>query len=274
MLEATPKWAIATKNLSNETFAEKELCKVPTWEGGRPDLFVGCIPEHHAWAFYNAPGVPRLHAIHSSDPRDMGGDPSGLDIIGFQKSGLEIAERSFRVRSTTFVSLWYEPKPVWSWGSGQPFSIMSRPWHRKPTTQDRMKLAMANIVGMKLYGEGQPHGFLTEGKTAVMKSASCYVSMVGIDGGFGLSEHEAMAMGCPVIARRWGDMAVDFPKYPGFADSDEHLVALANACASDEKFARYLSEACIDYVAKFRTRQKFEDSVGMILDRFCPKKSS
>ncbi len=271
-MEASPKWDVATKNLSNETFAERDLCKVPVWDCGRPDLFVGCIPEHHTWAFYNVPGVPRVHAIHSSDPMDMGGDPSGLDIIGFQQSGLKIAASKFRLRSTTFLSLWYEPKPVWSWSGGKPFSIMSRPWHRKDATRTRMAMSLSEIRNMKLYGEGQPGGFLVEGKEATMRSASCYVSMVGIDGGFGLSEHEAMAMGCPIVARRWGDMAVDFPKYPGFADDDDHLMALANACASDEVFARSLSEAGLEYIAKHRTRPRFEDSVGSLIDRFVTRR--
>lgn len=266
MLEGTSKWTIATSSPTEDNFAEKALTKVPWWDGKcRPDFFVGCNTEHHRWAFYNLQGVTRFHAIHHCDAADMG-SPTGQDCIAFQERGIRLLKERHTIKSAHYLSLYYEPKPTWKWQSNTPIAIMSRPWHRRASTVARQELLKANLKSFSIYGEGQPGGFLFEtDKRRVMTDCSCYIAMVGETGGFGLSEHEAMAMGCPVVARRWGDMQDRFPGYPGFADSDEDLEGLACRCLQDKFFAESLSRMCLDYVATYHTRERFEESAASLV---------
>lgn len=56
-----------------------------------------------------------------------------------------------------------------------------------------------------------------------------------------------------------------FPGYPGFADSDEDLEGLACRCLQDKFFAESLSRMCLDYVATYHTRERFEESAASLV---------
>ena len=199
----------------------------------------------------------------------MGGDPSGNDCLLFQHVGIDTLRQHFRPRNWHAIIVPYRVENWWRWKAGGAFSIMSRPGHRQVDMQERMARALRDIPGYQLYGQDQPGGFLRGlRKDQKLTWCSAYVSMVGANSGFGLSEHEAMSWGCPIVARRWGDMATRFYDYPGFAGSDEELVELAKRCSSDGDFARMLFNLCMDYIATYHTEERFEESIADFLSSF------
>jgi len=259
-------WDVRYVKTHDVDFAEEALLEVPEWDGTVPALFVGCGPHHEAWAAQHLPDVPSFTMIHTSDPEDMGGRQFGKHIIGMQRKGLDLASWRWKPKSTHFLSIAYEPKPVWSWSPDEPWSMMSRPQHRRPGTQARMKFLKDNLPYLSLYGQDQPDGFLTGAARAeVLANSSCYVSMVGPEAGVGLMEHEAMAAGIPVVARSWGDIESNMPDYPGLADTDEKLLALAIRCSWDRSFAEYVAEAGLRYIELYRTRESLVDSATTLL---------
>lgn len=256
-------WEVVYTELEPVDFQEKELIKVPRWDGEPVDLVVGCTEAHFRWFAERDSLSAYYHMIHSMDPSDMGNPPPGASIVGLQENGLELCKSRYHVSSTHLLSPAYEPKPVWKWAPMDPWSVMSRPKNRAPSIRERMAYLSRGIPPLKLFGQGQPHGFLSgPAREERMASSSCYVSMVGRESGFGLMEHEAMAAGIPVVARVWGDVR----GLPGLARSDEELLELASKCCVDRSFAEYVSEAGLEYIRERRTKASLDYTVQRLLD--------
>ena len=104
----------------------------------------------------------------------------------------------------------YEPAPRWEWAGDTSWTIKSRPWLRDRTALDHVHqvIRRAGAFDHRWYGQGQPNGFIMPGeKSKLMQRCSCYVSCLPDWAGFGLTEHECMAAGVPVVGSRWGDTA-------------------------------------------------------------------
>jgi hypothetical protein len=260
-------WDVRYVKTGPVDFAEESMLEVPEWDGTVPDLFVGCDASHEAWAFRHLIGVPSYTMIHTSDPNDMGGRQIGKHLIGMQRHGLNLAAWHLKPRSMHYLSIAYDAKPSWTWAPDEPWSMMSRPQHRRPGTQARMAFLKEKVPHLKLYGQDQPDGFLAGAERAeVLANSSCYVSMVGPEAGVGLMEHEAMAAGVPVVARAWGDLLDNMPDYPGIARDDNELFDLALRCSMDRSFAEHVAEAGLRYTRLFRTRESLVQSATSLLE--------
>jgi hypothetical protein len=259
-------WDVRYVKTGPVDFAEESLLEVPEWDGALLSLFVGCDASHEAWAARHLLDVPCFTMIHTSDPNDMGGRQFGKHLIGMQRHGLNLAAWHLKPKSTHYLSIAYEAKPSWTWAPDEPWSMMSRPQHRRIGTQARMKFLKEKLPHLKLYGQDKPDGFLTGAtRTEVLAHSSCYVSMVGPEAGVGLMEHEAMAAGVPVVARAWGDLKSNMPDYPALADNDDDLLALAIRCSWDRSFAEYVAEAGLRYTKLYRTRESLVQSATELL---------
>jgi hypothetical protein len=249
-------WDVRYVKTGPVDFAEESLLEVPEWDGAPLSLFVGCDASHEAWAVSHLLDVPSYTMIHTSDPNGMGGRQFGKHLIGMQRHGLNLAAWHLKPKSTHYLSIAYEAKPSWTWAPDEPWSVMSRPQHRRPGTQARMA-----------FGQDQPDGFLVGAARAeVLANSSCYVSMVGPEAGVGLMEHEAMAAGVPVVARAWGDLLDNMPDYPGIARDDSELLALALQCSVNRGFAEHVAEAGLRYTKLFRTRESLVQSATSLLE--------
>jgi hypothetical protein len=252
-------WDVRYVKTGPVDFAEESLLEVPEWDGAPLSLFVGCDASHEAWAVSHLLDVPSYTMIHTSDPNGMGGRQFGKHLIGMQRHGLNLAAWHLKPKSTHYLSIAYEAKPSWTWAPDEPWSVMSRPQHRRPGTQARMAFLR--------YGQDQPDGFLVGAARAeVLANSSCYVSMVGPEAGVGLMEHEAMAAGVPVVARAWGDLLDNMPDYPGIARDDSELLALALQCSVNRGFAEHVAEAGLRYTKLFRTRESLVQSATSLLE--------
>jgi hypothetical protein len=260
-------WDVRYVKTGPVDFAEESLLEVPEWDGALLSLFVGCDASHEAWAARHLLDVPSYTMIHTSDPNGMGGRQFGKHMIGMQRHGLNIAEWHWKPKSTHYLSIAYEAKPSWTWAPYRPWSVMSRPQHRRPGTQARMAFLRDKLPYLSLYGQDQPDGFLVGAARAeVLANSSCYVSMVGPEAGVGLMEHEAMAAGVPVVARAWGDLLDNMPDYPGIARDDSELLALALQCSVNRGFAEHVAEAGLRYTKLFRTRESLVQSATSLLE--------
>lgn len=261
-------WDLRWVQVENVDFQEKELIDIPEWDGEVPVAFVGCSPGHERWAHVNLRGIPYISMIHQSDHERMGGDQSGKKCLTLQRAGAVVLSKHYAVEWAHVLSPSYSCNVVWSWEPSSPWGMMSRPLHRKPSTLARSHFVQRSIPCLRMYGQGQPMGFLSgPGKASRMASSSCFVSMVDHMSGFGLMEHEAMASGVPVVARAWGDMAEEAPGHPGLASSDEELVRLARRCCLDRGFAEEVSAAGLDYIRRCRTLDRLRDSAEGLLTK-------
>lgn len=159
----------------------------------------------------------------------------------------------------------YEPTPVWSWRSNLSWTVKSRPWARD---REALELVHSVVIGSKAfnhlwYGQGQPSGFLTpRNKLSIMQSCSCYISSLPRWAGFGLTEHECMAAGVPVVGSRWGDTAQigpgsllnDWPKV------QEQLATLARSTACPKA-----SEAQLEYIRTYCSPKNRDLSIERFL---------
>lgn len=259
-------WDLRWVQVENVDFQEKELIDVPEWDGEVPVAFVGCSPDHERWAHRNLRGVPYISMIHSCDKRYTNGDPSNKVCLCLTDRGRRMISSNFAVRYSHVIRPHYRAELAWEWRSGDPWGVMSRPANRKGETLARSNFLGRSLPALKMYGQGQPGGFISgQSKVERMAMSSCFVSMVDHTSGFGLMEHEVMAAGVPLVARVWGDMAEEAPEHPGLASSDEDIVRLARRCCTDRGFAKEVSAAGLDYIRRCRTLDRLRGSATELL---------
>ena len=273
-------WSIEVVDLTDErdAFKESSLLELSRYDGtaGSVDMFWGCDEKHMRWANENLPGVPQAFFAHSGLPEYVGPSANGRLVVGMLLANLRMVATNFQPDSLHRLSPAYEAKPRWTWCPQKAWTMMSRPEARSAKTlasfQRVIVLAEEKYSPSPwwhlLYGQGQSRGFIgPEERERHLSRCSCYLSFQQPYGGFGLAEHEAMAAGTPVCAIRWGDMADEAPNHPGIRETEREVAAAAVRCLSDEGFAREVSEAGLEYIRKWRTRERLVLSARGLLSR-------
>lgn len=96
---------------------------------------------------------------------------------------------------------------------------------------------------------------------------STYLSALPKEAGFGLTEHENLAAGVPVIGSRWGDMDSEMSAgYWCLHDRHANQVSALKQLAVDHDAAKQVSERGLDFIAEQRTPQRMEESIQQLLD--------
>lgn len=244
----------------------------PIWWKGETKgvaMFWACAPDHVRFAREHLPGVPIVWVVHSGGPGYLPKDASDLPLVGFNTGVLRSAKLEGHGASYHLISPAYTLDPIWSWWPRFTWTIKSRIWDRRPQDLDDLKLAVrdAGQARHTLYGEGAPGGFLSPEQARSMgRACAGYLAALRDWSGFGLSEHERMAQGVPVISRWWGDMHDEAPSHRGMVETLAGLVLFHDQLAMDETFARKVSEDGLDYIARCRTLESLNESAERLLD--------
>lgn len=86
-----------------------------------------------------------------------------------------------------------------------------------------------------LYGQDTPGGYLTsDARDRLFETGIAYVSAVPTNGGFGLAEHEALALGSRLVAFAWGDARLTLAGYPGLVHSSEQMIHVLRETVNEE----------------------------------------
>jgi len=225
-LNQAPEWDIQVVYLEDRNaFSESRLGACPDWDGQPVDQFWACAGHHveRAQATFG-PQVEIVYLIHDGLPEASRQHFRGRRVICMSEANAEAVRRVGGAKSAHVIQPAYEAKLVWEWLPDIAWTTMSRPQHRTLAHHAllaRITEACAAVGGQHdIYGQDQPAGFL-EGakKRAFLEASSCYAAFSLPSGGFGLSEHEAMAAGVPVVAWAWGDMEKEAPNHPGLCFS-------------------------------------------------------
>jgi len=254
LLRATDAWDLRVEALGDhEGLAEADQGRCPGLAGEEPDVIFVCSPRQleSAQAIARAHGHrPRIVWVaHNGTegglvPRSWGGAllvmsaanvhthaPSGRDQVFVIRP--HIAPR-FDGRVARVLG--QRPKVEALWG------MRNRPTSRD--VQQRMRTEQlarcveeADVAGIyQLYGQDTPGGYLTEEeRDALFFDGIAYVSSVPTNAGFGLAEHEALALGSRLIAFAWGDARLTLAGYPGIVHSSEQMVHVLRETVAEER---------------------------------------
>jgi hypothetical protein len=209
---ASPLWDVSVVDLGDSAgFDERKLLNTkPGTTAGADWVFV-CSPEQLRQA-RGIRGVKVCWVLHNGKE---------APVKTLLKSGAVHRIACMSQRNADQIRAWfgtsvpisvlrpsYEPAMTWEWIANVSWTIKSRPWARDQRALELVHRVIreARAFDHRWYGQGQPNGFIMPGeKAALMRCCSCYVSCLPEWAGFGLTEHECMAAGVPVVGSRWGD---------------------------------------------------------------------
>lgn len=274
---AKGSWVLEAADFGDASFSERQQLAVPTWDGradGVAACFV-CSPDHVRNARERLPGVPIMRVAHQGYHQKLPACDESVGTLCFAEAIRDFVGEAVVNKPVWVIRPAFEVKPVWQWGGRFVWSMMSR-----PKTRERIAMAGFESVAaiaktqLRMFGEDQPEGALSgEARDRLMLDCSAYLTALEPRTGFGLAEHEAMSMGCPVIGNRWCDMAwlkARGEKVPslGFRDyGDIYTIAeIVDRVARDMSFAEEISEEETEYVACRYTSQQMNLGIEAFLD--------
>jgi len=165
----------------------------------------------------------------------------------------------------------YEPDAKWKrWTKDVSWTVKSRPWARDRQALDTLYAVIKNAGAFdhRWYGQGQPNGFLLPGEKAkLLEACSCYVSCLPFWAGFGLTEHECMAAGVPVIGSLWGDTCLRRSEDWLLDDSIENQTRFLWETRERSLLDHvHMCEAQFDYLREFCSLEARRRSIEEFLD--------
>jgi hypothetical protein len=207
-----PVWDVRIGRLGDDVGCDEiQLLDVEQWDTGAADVFFVTSPMQMASALRLK--SPKAKVVWVQHNGRLSFDPSFLDnpidavLCMSDRNARQI--EAYKARPPVFsVHPAYTFNPVWAWKPEASWTVKSRPWARDQAALEDLYSVIreAHAYDHAWYGQGQPRGFLSHvGKQALLRSCSCYVSCLPEWAGFGLTEHECMAAGVPVVGSRWGD---------------------------------------------------------------------
>lgn len=257
--------------------AEVSQLTAPRWDG-RPDgveaVFV-CSPLHVENARKHLPKARILLVAHQGYHQKLPACPEARGVVCFSKqiaSHIRPASRNVWVLRPS-----YPVESRWKYFAGKCWTMMSRPGTREPISYAGMDTArQLSKTPIRVYGQEQTDGALDrQQRESMMISCSAYVSVLPPRAGFGLAEHEAMSLGCPVVGAEWGDVAwlrARGGRYPasGFREYGDifGIAELIDRIAKDERFAREISIEQSAYLREFFPASVRDESIQSFMDTF------
>lgn len=273
ILAKSESWDMQVANFGDASMQEVEQLQAPKWDGSAKNVkavFV-CSPAHVEQARKHLPKVPIVRVAHQGYYEKVPECDESQMIVAFSD------RVRYLLRANTLLPVHvlhpcFEPTATWKFEPNKCWTMMSRPSTREPIVQaglDTVRgLAKRPIL---VYGQDQSQGFLTaELKTRLLSRSSAYVSILPSRSGFGLSQHEAMASGCPVIGSWWGDLMLH-PSWEirhAFREYDD-FYGLAKLCdrmsEGDDALVRLITNAQYQYLLDNCNASRMSDNIECLL---------
>lgn len=271
-LSLSSKWDLQVADLGDATgFDELRNLRVPVWNGlvdGVSHVFV-CSPLQFERATAIFPHAEIVQVAHQGYRNRVPVPTSNSHIVCFTE-GNRVDLRQWYTRPIHVLTPAFEVSPTWTWMQNDAWSVMSRPSVRPP-------MAWAGVAEIKFrnrnikhrwYGQDNEGGFLGLDQMAAKKSrCSCYLTMLPPSSGIGLTEHECMASGVPLVGAMLGacDEWLIHSGLGLFFDFDAISEDLQELCFSSSA-AKLASQECLEYIERFHSQEKLDESVEKLLD--------
>jgi hypothetical protein len=176
----------------------------------------------------------------------------------------------------------FKPAPRWKWCGGDIWTVLSRPETRHPMATagvlEIVYLLNNPAIVHTWYGQHQSGGFLNQAEMIARQSAcSAYLTMLPPQSGVGLTEHECMAAGVPLVGAEWGDigpapmdgdpMLLRPPSLFQFWNFDA-ITEEATRLMRDREHAHRSSEGSLAYVANNCAMDTMDFSIERLLQEW------
>lgn len=275
-LAASSLWDLQVLEMDGANVSEKSLMDVKPWDGVAVDvdLVFVCTPGQVQMARSGFPTAKIVQVAHQGYRRRVA-DPKSADrILCFSKANARQLSPHFPKSHIATVLPFFEPAPKWGWRPNLGWTALSRPWTRHPVAASGVRQILFLSQKMQHHqwnGEGQGGGFLNQARMeARLRSCSCYLTVLPPKSGFGLTEHECMEAGVPLVGARWGDLADPDAQGLALYDywEDEQIANAFDIMLSDARPARIASQAGLDYIATSRTKRAMDLTIQMAIELF------
>lgn len=263
-LAKSTKWRLQVANFGSASHLDENrlLADVPAYDGTEEPVAVFLsTAEHLDQALCRFRATTRLvwvlhNGLNGAIPVD--------EAVAFSDHVAEL--RSEDLDKIHVIVPAYERAPCFYWEERHLWAMLNRPTTRNGEHEENIgAIQQLSGVPVSVYGQGQPNGFL-ESKLGIYGACSGYVSALPSWAGFGLSEHECLAAGVPVISSiEWGDMAEELSDYAGFGATIEEQANAALRLATDRQFAQNLSVQGLTFIEEFRTLRRMDEGIERFL---------
>jgi len=263
-------WDLQVADMGDSTgFKEIDLLKAPPWDGFRSDVewvFV-CSPSQHAWALENVPAARIVQVLHQGY-RFRAPVGNRLDrAVVFSLANLRQQKTWFPSAAIARLCPSFHVDPVWQWRPMDTWTVLSRPSQRHPMAsagvQEILHLLGPSKPKHTWFGQEQPGGFLNAAQLeAKHRSCSCYLSMLPPASGMGLSEHECMARGVPVVGSMPDVTAQNIRNFWEFESIKDDVLR----CCEDEGYACLSSHSGLQYIQEHCSDSHRDASIREMLD--------
>lgn len=269
-------WRLEVAELGDhDGLSQAALLDLPAWDGDARDVAAVLVttPLQLEQAGRLFPDAAHVWILHNGRPGllppKLAGEVDGILTLSRKVLALQHTHHPALMRIPSWViAPSYEPRDRFGWTERRAWTMKSRPGTRDPydlaLTDQIIALAADRSVDIVLYGQDAPGGFLHgEARETLIRACSCYVSPLPPWAGFGLAQHECMAAGVPVAGLMWGDLREDLARdHPGLTANLDDLADVVVRLSTDEPFARSVSQAGLDYIARRRTRARMDRAVA------------
>jgi hypothetical protein len=265
-LALSKHWTLEVADLGDSALAERARLTVPRYESGEVHAVFVATPDHLLRARERWPQSKHVWCAHNGRADIVAEIGLGLPILTFSRRTAALQQAAQPRVKVAAIRPCYTPNPIWSWERDKFWYMLSRPETRRNELPAANRYVLERSgVRCVAYGENQPGGFLTD-PSELMRSCSGYLSSLQYSSGFGLAQHECFAAGVPLVCSRWGDSVEEIsPDYSSLHDDLDAQAAALTRLATDEAFAKAMSELGLQYIAERRTQSVMDLEVEQAL---------
>jgi hypothetical protein len=267
ILACSSAWSLTRLDMGDASFAEAPLCQVPcTKPGATPSIVFVCSPAHWETAGRLFPKAQRVWVLHTGQPELIPDFEGICEVLVFHGRIARIVKEARPELRCHVVVPWYETAPVWSWAADLTWTVRSRPSTR-PLSYPYLTRVADHFADHRIYGEDQPLGFLgPEAKLGLLRSCSGYLSALPTWVGIGLTEHECLAAGVPIVGSRWADMPENMPpEYTCLDDEPDRQVEALRRLRSDRAYAMEMSTIGLEFIRQHRSKATMDQQIAAML---------
>lgn len=258
------------------SLAEMDQFRAPVWDGRAEgvEYAFSCAPSHTRFFRERIPKAEIVGVAHQGYWQKLP-DHDGRVVCFSTTNAKQLSHDG--VENVCVLTPVYSYTPCWVWQEQQVWTMMARPNTREPISSAALESARRiSKVPIQVFGQDQPAGHLTaDAKQTLLRSCSAYFSALPPRAGFGLAEHEAMEVGCPVVGAVWGPLAsCAFKGEPehdprwGMTDYGDiyGLACLAERAAEERAFASTVAQSQQAYIRLY-TPELLHKNICYLLDR-------
>lgn len=267
------RWTIEVANLGDaDDFFESTILRAPRWNGlsqGVSYVFI-CSPLQFERARASFPGAKIVQVAHQGYRNRVPVPDSGCPIVCFSKRNLLDLGR-WHAGPIYVLTPAFDVQRTWTWKPNDAWTVCSRAAIRPP-------MACAGVqeivyrqpsISHKWYGQDNEGGFLgLDAMAAKRAKCSCYLTMLPPGSGIGLTEHECMAAGVPVVGAMHGASGdwLTHAALHAFFEFDSICNDIKVLCQRKSS-AMHASDEGVQYIAEHHCRSRLDESIEAFLDR-------